>query len=73
MTSATAHLVDDLAHRDALDVRTLPVAALAAEKITVALNAARGPRTAVPQLRQVIRRTVPVEEVHRVLSRPRAR
>ena len=74
MTSATAHPVDDLAHRGALDARTLPAAALAAERTIVALNAARGPRTVAPKVREVISRlTVPAEEVHRDLSRTRAR
>jgi hypothetical protein len=73
MTSATAHHVDDLAHRDALDARTLPAAVLAAERTTVALNAARGPRTVALKVREVISLTVPVEEVHRDLLRTRAR
>jgi hypothetical protein len=76
MTSATAHPVDDLAHRDALDARTLPAAALAAERTIVALNAARGPQTVVAlRVQEVTSLTEPepVEEVHRDLSRTRAR
>jgi len=73
MTSATAHLVDDLAHRDALDARTRLAAALAAEKTIVALNAARAPPTVVPKVQEVISLTVPVEVAHRDPSKTRAR
>jgi hypothetical protein len=73
MTSATAHPVDDLAHRDAPDVHTPRVAAHAAERSTAVLNAVRDRPTAVRQLQELISRTVPVEEVHRVLSSTRVK
>jgi hypothetical protein len=71
MSSATAHLVDDLAHRDAPDAPTLPVAARAAERTIVALNAARGPLTVVRKVLEATNLTVLAEELHRDPSRTR--
>jgi hypothetical protein len=71
MTSATAHLVDDLAHRDAPDALTLPVAARAAGRTIAALSAARGPPTVVRKVLEATNRTVLAEELHRDPSRTR--
>jgi hypothetical protein len=73
MTSATAHLVDDLALRDAPDAPTPPVAAHAAERTTAALNAARAPPTVVRKVQEATNRTVLAEELHRDLSRTRVK
>jgi hypothetical protein len=73
MTSATAPLVDDLAHRDAPDAPTLPVAAHAAARTIVALNAARAPPTVVRKLQEATSLTVLAEELHRDLSRTRVK
>jgi hypothetical protein len=71
MISATAHPVDDLAHRDAPDVHTLPEAAHVAEEETatntVAVTVVPGPPTVVRKVREVISRlTVQVVELRRV-------
>jgi hypothetical protein len=71
MISATAHPVDDLAHRDAPDAHTLHEAALVAEEetatSTVAATVAPGPPTVVRKVREVISRlTVQVVELRRV-------
>jgi hypothetical protein len=69
MTSAIAHPVVDLAHRDALDVRTHPEAALVAEEIatnTVAATAAHGRPTALRKVREATSLTVQVVELRRV-------
>lgn len=73
MTSATAPLVAVLAPRDAPDAPTHLAAALAAERTTVALNAARAPPTAVLKVREATSRTVPAEVAHRDPLRTRAR
>ena len=68
MTSATAHLVDDLAHRDALDARTLPAAALAAGTATntAAVTAVHVRPTVVRRVREATSLTAQVEELRRV-------
>lgn len=73
MTSATAHLGDDLALRDAHDARTLPGAALAAgiATNTVAQNAAQGPPTVVRKVQEATSLTAQVEELQRARSKAR--
>jgi hypothetical protein len=69
MTSAIAHPVVDLAHRDALDVRTHLEAALVAEETatsTVAAIAAHGRPTALRKVREATSLTAQVEELRRV-------
>jgi hypothetical protein len=73
MTSATARPVAVLARRDAPDAPTHLAVVLAAERTTVALNAARAPPTVVLRVRQATSRTVPVEVVHRDPVRTRER
>jgi hypothetical protein len=70
MISATAHPVDDPAHRDALPgAHTHPEAALAAEEIatsTVAATVAQGRQTVARKVREAISLTVQVVEHRRV-------
>jgi len=71
MTSATAHPVDDPAHRDVPGAPTHPEAARAAEEIatnTVVPTVARGRQTTVQarQVREATNRTVQVVELRRV-------
>lgn len=67
MTSATAPLADDLAHRDALGARTLLVAGLAAAiaTSTAAATAVQGRLPVVRRVREVFSRTVQVVELRR--------
>lgn len=71
MTSATAHPVDDPAHRDVPGAPIHPEAARAAEEIAtniVVPTVARGHQTAVQvrQVREATNRTVQVVELRRV-------
>lgn len=69
MISATAHPVDDPAHRDALGAHTHLEAALAAEETvtnTVAATVVQGRQTVVRKLREAISLTVQVVELRRV-------
>jgi len=72
-TDATALPVDDLAHRDAPDAPTRPVAAHAVARTTAALNAARAPPKVVRKVQEATNRTVLAEELHRDLSRTRVK
>lgn len=57
MTSATALLADDLAHRAAPDDHTLLAAAHVAETTIAAVNVVRDPRRAVHRDQEVISHT----------------
>jgi hypothetical protein len=67
MTSATAHLADDLAHRGALDAPTLPAAAHAAAIATsiAAVTAAHGRPTVVRRVQEATSRLTQLEELRR--------
>ena len=71
MTSATAHPVVDLAHRDALDDHIPLAAAHAAETTTAAVNVVRDPRRAVHREQETISRTELVAEVRLVHRKTR--
>jgi hypothetical protein len=73
-SSASAHLVGDLAHRAAPDARTLRAAGPAAAIATniVALSAAPGRQTVVRRLREVISLTAQVQEQDAELPRTRS-
>lgn len=57
MSSATAHLADAPAHRDAPDAHTPLVAARVVETIIAAVNVVRDPRPVVHRVQAIISHT----------------
>jgi hypothetical protein len=71
MTSATALLADDPAHRDALDAHTPLAAAHAAETIIAAVNVVRDHQRVEHRGLEAISHTELAAEVHLVHKRTR--